>query len=105
MNFFKTINGCEKGDEPYIDLPKTPLPAVGAAGFGQKLIDFMAATPGPAPYLILEKATKPQYPWGTATPSSRAGAGASEDGGGVSFLVEDSREEWGRGEGVVHALA
>ena len=36
----------------------------------------MAATPGPAPYLILEKATKPQYPWGTATPSSRKGAGA-----------------------------
>jgi len=74
--FFKTINGCEKGDEPYIDLPKTALPTVGAADFGQKLIDFMAATPGPAPYLILEKAAKPQYPWGNATPSSRKGAGA-----------------------------
>ena len=34
-----------------------------------------------------------------------AGAGASEDGGGVSFVVEDSGEEWGRGESVVHALA
>ena len=47
------------------------LPAVGAPDFGQKLIDFMAATPGPAPYLILEKPAKPQYPWGTATPTPR----------------------------------
>jgi uncharacterized protein YcnI len=69
--FFKTVNLCEKGEDPYIDLPKTPLPAVGAADFGQKLIDFMAATPGPSPYLILEKPAKPQYPWGTATPTPR----------------------------------
>lgn len=69
--FFKTINLCEKGEDPYIDLPKTPLPAVGAVDFGQKLIDFMAATPGPSPYLILEKPTKPQYPWGDATPTPR----------------------------------
>jgi uncharacterized protein YcnI len=70
--FFKTINGCVKGDDPYIDLPKTALPAVGAADFGQKLIDFMAATSGPAPYLILEKPAKPQYPWGNAKPSARS---------------------------------
>jgi len=69
--FFKTINLCEKGDDPYIDLPKTALPAVGAPDFGQKLIDFMAATPGPSPYLILEKPAKPQYPWGNATPTPR----------------------------------
>jgi uncharacterized protein YcnI len=69
--YFKTINVCEKGDDPYIDLPKTALPAVGAPDFGQKLIDFMAATPGPAPYLILEKPAKPQYPWGNATPTPR----------------------------------
>jgi len=74
--FFKTINVCEKGEDPYIDLPKTALPAVGAPDFGQKLIDFMAATPGPAPYLILEKPTKPQYPWGTATPTPRKVAAA-----------------------------
>jgi periplasmic copper chaperone A len=74
--FFRTINVCEKGDDPYVDLPKTPLPAVGAPDFGQKLIDFMAATPGPAPYLILEKPTRPQYPWGNATPTPRKGATA-----------------------------
>jgi periplasmic copper chaperone A len=74
--FFKTINGCEKGDDPYIDLPRTALPTVGAPDFGQKLIDFMAATPGPAPYLILEKPAKPQYPWGNATPTPRAPAAA-----------------------------
>ncbi len=74
--FFKTINLCEKGDDPYIDLPKTALPAVGAPDFGQKLIDFMAATPGPAPYLILEKPSKPQYPWGNATPTPRKVAAA-----------------------------
>ena len=75
MLFFKTINGCEKGDDPYIDMPKTPLPAVGAADFGQKLIDFMSATSGPAPYVILEKPAKLQYPWGNAKPASRdAGA-------------------------------
>lgn len=74
--FFKTINGCEKGDDPYIDLPKTALPAVGAPDFGQKLIDFMAATPGPAPYLILEKPAKAQYPWGNATPTPRKVAAA-----------------------------
>ncbi len=71
MLFFKTINVCEKGDDPYVDLPKSPLPAVGAPDFGQKLIDFMAATPGPSPYLILEKPAKPQYPWGNATPTPR----------------------------------
>ncbi len=74
--YFKTINVCEKGDDPYIDLPKTALPAVGAPDFGQKLIDFMAATPGPAPYLILEKPAKPQYPWGNATPTPRTVAAA-----------------------------
>jgi periplasmic copper chaperone A len=74
--FFKTINVCEKGDDAYIDLPKTALPAVGAPDFGQKLIDFMAATPGPAPYLILEKPAKPQYPWGNATPTPRKVAAA-----------------------------
>jgi uncharacterized protein YcnI len=74
--FFKTINVCEKGEDPYIDLPKTALPAVGAPDFGQKLIDFMAATPGPSPYLILEKPAKPQYPWGTATPTPRKVAAA-----------------------------
>ncbi len=76
MLFFKTINVCEKGDDPYVDLPKAALPAVGAADFGQKLIDFMAATPGPSPFLILEKPTKPQYPWGNATPAPRKVASA-----------------------------
>ena len=61
--FFKTINVCEKGEDPYVDLPKSALPAMGAADFGKKLFEFMSATPGPSPYLILEKPAKPQYPW------------------------------------------
>jgi hypothetical protein len=74
--FFKTINVCEKGDDPYIDLPKAPLPAVGAADFGKKLLEFMSATPGPSPFLILEKPTKPQYPWESTEPAPRKVADA-----------------------------
>jgi uncharacterized protein YcnI len=62
--FFKTINVCEKGDDKYVDLPAEPL-KVGAEDFPKKLFAFMTATPGPAPFLILEKPARPQYPWDT----------------------------------------
>ena len=60
--YFKTINGCEKGDDKYVDLPQEPL-TIGMPDFGKKLLAFMSATPGPSPFLILEKPSKPQYPW------------------------------------------
>lgn len=60
--FFKTVNVCEQGDDKYIDLPKEGL-TVSAADFSTRLLSFMKATPGPAPFLILEKPTRPQYPF------------------------------------------
>jgi uncharacterized protein YcnI len=75
--FFKTINDCVKGDDRYIDLPKAPLD-LKAADFKQKLWEFMTATPTPAPFLILEKPDRPQYPWsGAEGPPPAAPAAAA----------------------------
>jgi len=63
--FFKTINNCLNGDDRYIDLPKEPLD-LKAADFAKRLWAFMTATPTPAPFLILEKPARPQYPWAGA---------------------------------------
>jgi uncharacterized protein YcnI len=60
--FFKTITGCEQGDDKYIDLPKTALD-IKDADFPKKIWAFMTATSGPAPFVILEKASRGQYPW------------------------------------------
>lgn len=63
--FFKTISGCVNGDDKYVDVPATPLDPK-AADFGQKLAAFMRSTPGPAPFLILEAPSRPQYPYEAA---------------------------------------
>lgn len=68
--FFRTINVCVAGDDKYIDLPKEAL-KVGTADFPIKLGQFMAATPGPAPFLILEKPARPQYPFVIPPPAAR----------------------------------
>jgi uncharacterized protein YcnI len=60
--FFKTVSVCEQGDDKYIDLPKDALDA-GMPDFAVKLGKFMSATPGPAPFVILEKPSRPQYPY------------------------------------------
>jgi periplasmic copper chaperone A len=65
--FFKTINTCVKGDDKYVDMPKEPLNAK-TPGLSDKLWAFMTATPGPSPFLILEKPSRPQYPF--APPAS-----------------------------------
>lgn len=66
--FFKSINVCEQGDDKYVDMPAAPL-NVSDKEFGKKVWAFMTATPGPAPFLILEKPARPQYPWsGFETP-------------------------------------
>ena len=77
--FFRTVNVCEQGDDKYVDLPKDEL-KVGTPDFPKKLMEFMSATPGPSPYLITVKATKPQYPWETMTPV-KAEAGMPKDAG------------------------
>jgi uncharacterized protein YcnI len=76
--FFRTVNVCVKGDDKYIDLPKEPL-KVGVPDLAVKLGKFMAATPGPSPFLILEKPARPQYPFALperpAAPAAAAAAG------------------------------
>lgn len=66
--FFRTINVCTEGDDKYIDLPKEELTA-STPGLPKKLIEFMSATPGPSPFVIVVKPTKPQYPWEEMEPS------------------------------------
>ncbi|MCS6948511.1 MAG: YcnI family protein [Steroidobacteraceae bacterium] len=60
--FFRAINVCLVGDDKYVDLPAEPL-KVGAPDFAEKLGKFMVATPGPSPFVILEKPPRPQYPF------------------------------------------
>jgi uncharacterized protein YcnI len=60
--YFRSVNVCEKGDDKYIDLPKESLKA-STPDLGKKLWDFVSATPGPSTFLILEKPTRPQYPY------------------------------------------
>lgn len=65
--FFRTVNVCVAGDDKYIDLPKEALSAK-TPDLSGKLFKFMTATPGPSPFLILEKPARPQYPF--APPAS-----------------------------------
>ncbi len=67
--FFKTVNVCEAGDDKYIDLPKEELNA-SSPNLSTRLFSFMTATPGPAPFLILDKPSRPQYPF--ASPAAAA---------------------------------
>ena len=68
--FFRTVNICEVGDDKYIDLPKETLNAK-TPDLPNKLLKFMMATPGPAPFLLLEKPTRPQYPFAAPKPAAR----------------------------------
>jgi periplasmic copper chaperone A len=60
--FFRSINVCVSGEERYIDLPKESLNAR-TPDLGKKLMDFMTATPTPSAFVILEKPSRPQYPF------------------------------------------
>lgn len=60
--FFRSINVCVNGEERYIDLPKEPLNAR-TPDLAKKLMDFMTATPTPSAFVILEKPSRPQYPF------------------------------------------
>jgi uncharacterized protein YcnI len=60
--FFRTLNACEEGDDNYIDLPEMALNLSDPA-FHEKFWSFMTATATPAPYVILTKPVRPQYPW------------------------------------------
>ena len=61
--FFPTITLCEKGTDPYIDMPKEELRA-DQPDFAKKMGAFRRSVKGPAPFVILVKPTKPERPWG-----------------------------------------
>ena len=60
--FFRSITVCVTGEERYIDLPKEPLNAR-TPDLPNKLLQFMTATPTPSAFVILEKPSRPQYPF------------------------------------------
>jgi uncharacterized protein YcnI len=71
--FFRTLNACEEGDDNYVDLPEEAV-HVDDPDFHKKFWAFMIATPTPAPYLILTKPERPQYPWEWESIEDRAHA-------------------------------
>ena len=60
--FFRTLNSCVEGDDNYVDLPEDEL-RLDDPDFHKKFWAFMTASATPAPYLILTKPERPQYPW------------------------------------------
>lgn len=60
--FFKTLNDCEEGTDYYVDVPEEPLD-LRDPKFHEDFWDLMSATATPAPYMILVKPERPQYPW------------------------------------------
>ncbi len=71
--FFRTLNACVEGDDNYVDLPDAAL-TLNDPKFHEKFWAFMTATATPAPYLILTKPERPQYPWEWESMEDRAHA-------------------------------
>jgi uncharacterized protein YcnI len=71
--FFQTLNACVEGDDNYVDLPEESL-TLNDPKFHEKFWAFMTATATPAPYLILTKPERPQYPWEWESMEDRAHA-------------------------------
>lgn len=65
--FFRSVNVCESGEERYVDLPSETLEAK-TPGLPEKLLKFMTATATPSAFMIIEKPTRPQYPFATPGP-------------------------------------
>jgi len=65
--FFRSINVCASGEERYVDLPTEPLDA-STPNLPEKLLKFMMATPTPSAFVIIEKPTRPQYPFASMAP-------------------------------------
>ena len=80
--YFRTLNNCVEGDDNYVDLPVEEL-RLDDPEFHAKFWAFMTATATPAPYLILTKPERPQYPWevGEHGGSRPRAARAKKDGG------------------------
>jgi uncharacterized protein YcnI len=71
--YFRTLNKCVEGDDNYVDLPAEDL-TLDDPEFHAKFWAFMTASSTPAPYLILTKPERPQYPWEWESMEDRAHA-------------------------------
>ena len=68
--FFKAYAVCEKGDDKYVEVPKTPINA-NDPDFGKKMAQFIRSG-GPAPWVVLVKPDHPQFPWGSLSEVGKA---------------------------------
>ena len=71
--YFRTLNKCIEGDDNYVDLPPEDI-SLDDPEFHAKFWAFMTASATPAPYLILTKPERPQYPWEWESMDDRAHA-------------------------------
>lgn len=62
--WFKSYAVCEKGDDKYVEVPKEIFRA-DMPDFAKKMAQFIRSVPGPAPWVILAKPSRPQFPWGS----------------------------------------
>ena len=69
--FFRTINNCLEGDEPYVDLPEKELD-IASPDFHKDFWAFMSASAFPSPYVVLSKPERPQNPWEWDRPEHKA---------------------------------
>jgi uncharacterized protein YcnI len=74
--WFKSYNVCLEGDDKYVEVPKETL-NVSMPDFAKKMGQFMRSVPGPAPYVVLTKPTRAQYPWDTLDAPAKAEAPAA----------------------------
>jgi uncharacterized protein YcnI len=65
--WFKSIAVCDGDEDRYVDVPKDEIRADGP-DFVKKIGDFETSVEGPAPYIVLTKPEKPQYPWESLSP-------------------------------------
>lgn len=71
--YFRTLNKCVEGDDNYVDLPVEEL-SLDDPEFHAKFWAFMTASATPAPYVILTRPQRPQYPWEWESMEDRAHA-------------------------------
>jgi uncharacterized protein YcnI len=76
--WFKSYNVCVDGsDDRYVDVPKEAM-NTSQPDFAKKIGEFMRSVKGPAPYLVLTKPTRPQYPWENMDLKAKAEAPAEQ---------------------------
>jgi periplasmic copper chaperone A len=69
--WFKSYAVCEKGDDKYVEVPKETINGT-MPDFARKMAQFIRSVPGPAPWMVVVKPERPQFPWGTLADLSKA---------------------------------